>query len=715
MRLTEVFEQELKNNNVGYPASEVIDLIRNPGPSKGFAIRYGLQAMRHEGIGLRAQGEILTPHAAEIYNYLNKLLSENDRNLPVIAQIFQLLTIGVKPPESSDFLEKHKDTIVYFILILVRDSHRLAAKEVIKSLKSIGVIWPEFDMIMKSLNAPKKVTEREEDSGQLEFAKHAIPGLFKKNNPGAALNIINALYKADPDNVEWLKNNVTPVLLKHYNKKKILQWVVKSVEAVTMPRIVSARNLLKKLGVELPDIKTIIDDNKDHIIKRYLQVIQNHKSVEPVIKDIQHLRELGITWPELDIIEKSYSSEKSAEPLDETKSLWEIYSMYLISAVKQHNEEGALRYWRELVDNNRRDVAYMVVEIAKNSPDNAAWFFDLVKDDIVRCLLRNVKSQLDYKLGEAKYAIRALKKVGVAWPELDIIVKSLRAYKKLSEDGQNLDNNDELAAHKEWQIQHILDEIDIQLSNTYNSWINWVYQLRPFNAMPRLKPIVLKRKKNVLAWAMNQIKTGKIFVLSELQHLLTEADIHIPELDTIVEDNKDKIVKFCLVKMKQGGRDGVESVVKSLRKSGIDWPELHIIERSLAADKKPIKETIKVTQDNSGYLLRELITAIEDRELQDAVDIFYAFSSHWLMNQVLSYIVMHSESRDNVKWFFDSQKTQIMRHILEEMQEDSTSGYVDQTLKYLDRAGVNWPELAVVKKSLAADIAINKTRNPEDY
>lgn len=809
MRLTEVFEQETTDNEVGYPASEVIDRIRATDRSR-LAIYHGLQAMSFEGIGPRTQGQIIEPYAEEISAYLDEMLSTHLRNTSVIAQGLRLLSIGARWPELRAVLEKNKDEILWYILTRVKDSvekntyeGRLVAKTVIQSLKDIGIDWPEFDMIMKSLDAPEKVAESEEDNSQLEFAKHAIPSLFKKNNPGAALNIINALYKADPDNVEWLKQNITPVLLKHYNKKKILQWVVKSVEAVTMPRIVSAHNLLKELGVELPDIKTIIDDHKEHVIKRLLQVVQNHKSIEPVIQDVQQLRQLGIAWPELDVIERSSLADKKlSEDTDVEPRPSGIYRL-----AKQEFEKGKTVSGLSMLN------LFSKSEFSKPS---AADNVDMFKNQIMKLLLTKFKDE-DYYAVE--YYVKVLQKAGVNWPEFDIIQKSLQADKKLIEDAeyfipqaeaafekaatldaawgltreglitlshyvstggdktraqecankyknqivkfllvqfksehyvllkacfthlrrigldwseletikqalqnqkytvdeQNLSNHDdELAANNEWQIQHILDEIDIQLGNRYTSWINWVYQLRPFDAMPRLKPLVLKHKKNVLAWAMNQIKVGRIFVLSELQHLLTEADVHIPELDTIVEDNKDTIVKFCLVKMKQGNRDGVESVVKSLRKAGIDWPELDIIERSITADKKPIRETIKVTQDNSGYLLRELITAIEDRELKDAVDIFDAFSGYWLMNQVLSYIVMHSPNKEDMKWFFDSQKTPIMRHILEEMREDSTSGYVDQTLKYLSRAGVDWPELAAVKKSLAADKAINNSRNIED-
>lgn len=798
------------SQEVGYPASEIIDRIRATTDRSILAIYHGLQAMSYEGIGPRAQNQIIEPYGKEISDYWDEMLSNNPRNPKVIEQGLKLLSIGIRWPELRAALEKNKGSILWYILSRVKDSveqntyvGRLVAKTVIESLRDIGVNWPEFNSILKSIDTPKRVAENDEASdisnevyymlqrsvermdiwyvlsrmiewklnfkkipqarelfdtrkdfivkellrgvktgetgysnrrisslhhigvdwpeldiiqksiladrekrasiaeeddepgSQEDFIKHSVSKLFKNNNPGAALNIIYAHYKSDPRNIEWLRKNITPVLLKHYNKKKLLQWVANSVDAVTMPRIVSARNLLTHLGVELPDIKTIIDDNKDHIMKRLLQLVRNYQSADPVIKDIQHLRELGITWSELDVIEKSHLSDKTIEPLDEERSLSEIYELYMLDAIKRKDSTAAVDNFNNLFS-RFNSVLTAIYSVRKLPLENQKWFFELIKKDIIVDLLDSIKSDHYGDIDDVKTIIRMLKKAKIYWPELDIIVKSLRADKRLNEQqikvtGENfiemsrelvdavnnrdqdratnifmafssfwmmyqvlyfiamhvdskshavwffnlqktaimkhlleeikeasdsgypqqilslllklkldwpelavikrslqadkkLDEDNDSTAHSEWQIQRVLDEIDVQLSNGYPSFITWVYQLKHLDALPRVKPIIEKYGKNVVAYAVNRLKEGKIYDIVELENLLTEAGIHLPELDNFIENNKDALVKTLLVKMKKGQKDTVDRTLRTLTKLNIAWPELAIIQKSIHAD-----------------------------------------------------------------------------------------------------------------------------------
>lgn len=376
-------------------------------------------------------------------------------NKDSITNILDVLINNVTSERLQTFLEQHKKEIVKDLLWDLKDGITDDAENKLISLATVDIEWPELAIIKKSLHADKQITE-DEPGSQEDFIKASIPRLFQQNNPGAALNIINAHYKMNPRNLEWLRKNITPILQKPHNKKKLINWVVNSVNAVVMGRITSANKLLQELGVDLPDIKTIIEANKEHIIKRYLQVIQNHGTADVVTQDINNLRKLGITWPELDIIERSSKA--------------------------------------------------------------------------------NVNEDSD--------------------------------------------------SRRQYEIDHILDEIDIQLGNGDSAFITWMYRLKHYDALPQVKPILEKYKEKVIAYAVKTAREGKILDIVRFKDLLKEAGVEFPELDTIIEDNKDYIVKMILSKVKLGHKDTPDRIIQQLYKAEINWPELAVIKRSLEAEKK---------------------------------------------------------------------------------------------------------------------------------
>lgn len=275
--------------------------------------------------------------------------------------------------------------------------------------------------------------------------------------------------------------------------------------------------------------------------------------------------------------------------------------------------------------------------------------------------------------------VEALRKLGYNWPELAVIERSLKADKTIA-------------------IGEMIT--GARLSQTYQKLIRSI-KSKKYDQAESIVINDLTSEK----WSDIFFKLGKKLSRQELAPFLTHM--------------KDQIVRLMLSYFKEGMRFEVQLMSATLRNAGLNWPELAVIDRSLRAELGKADDTLdedlrEMPKESHGQLLRALLSAISEHDSETATEIFMSFSRFWMLGQVLEYILRHISDKADAKWFFDLQKKPIMFHVLEEIKEAADSDYPKQLVKLLQKARVDWPELAIIQRSMDADRAINKSNNAED-
>ena len=298
------------------------------------------------------------------------------------------------------------------------------------------------------------------------------------------------------------------------------------------------------------------------------------------------------------------------------------------------------------------------------------------KDQIVQSLLISLK---ELHFIYVSTMIRQLIKMGFKWEELDIIEKSLQASNKLYETEST--REDEI---RQYNIDRILEEIDVQLNNNQYSFITWMYQLKRFNALHDAKPLIDKRKNNIFTIIMDCISSLNPTVLSEFLNLLEEGDIQLPELYNFIQENKNRIIKSLLVRMKSGSFKYylINKFLLSFYRIGIDWEELRVIKNSINVETKNLKESNK----SNG-----------EKQILDLA--FYRFI-HAIHNKDIPFITYHlldyirnGGDKERAKTVINDKKD-IFKQILREYAIGLNLNSFNELARVLQRKlHIYWPEL----------------------
>lgn len=187
-----------------------------------------------------------------------------------------------------------------------------------------------------------------------------------------------------------------------------------------------------------------------------------------------------------------------------------------------------------------------------------------------------------------------------------------------------------------------------------------------------------------------------------------------------VEGKKHDIIRSILGRIKVDYLRDLDLVISTLRKKGIDWPELDTIESSLKAirdlkeSEMQTSEYLKVSTEEEqldavkkdGTLLRYI------KDPSDRVKIEAIRQNPW------SYLFM--EKADDAVLDDPEVKDAVMRAILKAIQNDETYS-AEYAVKHLRKLGCRWTELSAIEKSMGAARKIeesfysnNKIREQDD-
>ena len=410
-------------------------------------------------------------------------------------------------------INEHKTEILRYFLRIVKDTmaesnYHLSAS--IGTLKILGIIWPELDVIKKSLDTElqnrKSINENTEklpESAVQKYIKNIGDNLKKHDIDDAICNIVYTVYLA-PNTSILYKDEFTVLI--NFHKTEILQHLL---------------GLLKNWDIE-----------------------GSYGIISPAIRAFKIL---GINWPELDIIMKSYQNDRKHNTIDEDEE-FNIGDNTLSKVAATNTINGIVDSLNNYHINAAiSEISYVVFRGRDTTLHYRNILVDAItkrKFEILKYFLYLIKSltseNANYTISPA---IRAFKILGITWPELDIIKKSL-----------DLENKDELLENKLSKskiVKKLSTTATLNLSNSiidhfHNENIGYAidrliilfklgnnaiqYQSDLVNAINVKKPMVIKYFLKLLK---NNPVENASYVLLPAFDIFKKLGINLPELDII--------------------------------------------------------------------------------------------------------------------------------------------------------------------------------------
>lgn len=311
-------------------------------------------------------------------------------------------------------------------------------------------------------------------------------------------------------------------------------------------------------GSVIPNLSSLFDQHKTEILKEILTVIKYPEIAGIEEEDLEgmldSLKKLGVRWPELAIIEKSFNATQS--------NLYEV-SMppYYIDMFRNFDRNAYYNYdhgWRiqgdlkPYTDDIVRWVdklwktdrflsdnpAYYAVKTLISGDDRDHWIsvfrpvMDNHKTDIMTYLLKQVKRDALF------YAARDMQpflKLGVDWPEL-LLVK------------------------------------------------DWLYQNGNHNVKDRLTKLDESSNYHLGVIHNNMNRWDAVSTLSYIKNRLDLGQIEVEQVKSLIVQNKHRLIRGMLEEMKTDWHDIdaiYTAVLMLLNTFELDWPELTVLQKSL--------------------------------------------------------------------------------------------------------------------------------------
>ncbi len=336
---------------------------------------------------------------------------------------------------------------------------------------------------------------------------------------------------------EWYDDDIAALLEQH--KAEILKYIQRKfhVGNVSLPT-----NDIKKLmsvGVNWPELTEIVNQYKTVIIKNILETLKlDYRSVTDPVNT---LTAMNLGWKELDAINRSLTAlrkdvteawpDDHNELIENLKAdmLHDLHDRYYIAVI------DAIDYLKEHEDIG--DISRITPELERH------------KDGLMRTMLHMIKESGSY---HSLSVLDGLARLGIKWPELDIIRKSANA------------NNKPIA-----EANHELNAASYKVN---------------------IAGAVLKNDIDTL-----------VEELAEFAWVSREHIGDVTKLTYILEQHKNRVMKGLLSYMRSLDDRGIcyimPQILGGLENAGIKWPDLAIIDRSVEKIQKRLEDEEEAEND----------------------------------------------------------------------------------------------------------------------
>ena len=540
---------------------------------------------------------------------------KNEHAFYILDQMTTFRGNGIKWPECITLIKKYKNNIIKNILYEFKDENYNRVSSIMSLLKGFRINWPELDVIRKSLEVE---TTREYNSTLNEAEVDlSSDGLTK-----AALEMTKPLFDKQGFN-------------------RGLEWLISCTK-------------ITKLNYTTVD--EFINEYKTLMVKYILEKMATDNLY--LAKEILiSLRKLNVKWAELDIIERSLRQEldegydgnypdilvKLEVPM--TKEYLKFDAPYGIkNMIKYGMTAKHMPEAKDLIDNKKADVIKFLLNLIKKAIDSDS-----------------MESRFRFLLTDILTFINKINEVGVDWPELDSMRRSISKFES------------DLNAGKPKRLAEESDP---------NDYID----------------------DGLIDDAVAFLKHDVIYGIDFLNRYgLTSK--HVPNAKTLIDKKKHVVIKYILkiIKKAIGDTDircrmalnDIQKMISNLHELGVDWPELNSTNNSIKLILTDLKET---------WIKRKKPSFNPDDYANLLYDLDYMLNrEHKNVGDIVLYVKRLNLSIEGSNYVLSDHKDRIIKFLLTNIKNDQNSIFLDWN-KHLTNLvismTIDWPELAIIKNSL---------------
>ncbi len=492
--------------------------------------------------------------------------------------------VDLAQDQVADAINNMKPKIMKDLLTLFKHGNAGPATSIIHHYRLIGVNWPEFVAIEKSLAAnkkPKPLAEAASLETLLKYADDNI-GNMEPSDVGSFYEVILGLEtlakgkaKTTPDAL------IAQVLFKHKSAilKQIDSLINDSREEIATNGIF-AIGLLKRLGINWPELQQLAERRIPEVANTALA----NFSTKTALSIIDSVKQLGIPNNKIKLGIVAAGKKLLADiekMIDENpvnyyaENKFRLFSRLGINykikdgAVKTKLLNGLDKY---LAEQGLTPGTVSIIEIlTKYSADPAKTLSEIAalmnkhKTSIVKRLLQDFKNDNTYNLKDYLITLKSLK---LNWPELDIIIRSIGSSKNLYE---SLDASTAISA-----MSLLYRMIGVKYKVPH-SWERKEYEQFIDEHKTQIIEFLQQHAKTWGGEDITPVSSG-LFMIMWLQF----NGIDWPEIRDLLEQHKHDVIKMLLstIKYEGGLLRYSKDIFTTLVAMGFNWPELEIVKRS---------------------------------------------------------------------------------------------------------------------------------------
>lgn len=486
-------------------------------------------------------------------------------------------------PQLVVTINKIKTAIMVDLLTLYKRGNVGPATSCIHDLRSIGIDWPEFAAIDKSVAAntkSKPLAEAASLDTLLTYADKNISQLVD-GNIETFYRFVLGLEKQAKGKTDAETNALTTqVLFKH--KAAIVDHVNSLVNGKTPEQNINglfAIQLLKRLGINWPEIQQFVTTRAVDIVKHGLtnyglttglDIMKTVEAIGIPKREIEDaIRTVGKKL--LDEINKMVDENAVQVAIENRFRLFKRFGIdykmkagplktkmlkSLDNVLSQQGLTPSSVSLVNLITTYSADITITMQEIAELMQKH--------KPSVIKRLLQDYKGDNTYNLKDYIITLKSLK---LGWPELDVIIKSMRS-------GLN-ESVDAITANNAMTVLFRILKINWQAPK---NWERKAYE-----------QFIEDHKQQILDHFRHQAET----VWPKDNDMSISTDIFMamglqfngkdwPELKEIFDQNKPAILRQLLktIKFHNGVNLYAKDIFTTLLAMGFKWPELAIIQKS---------------------------------------------------------------------------------------------------------------------------------------
>lgn len=341
-----------------------------------------------------------------------------------------------------------------------------------------------------------------------------------------------------------------------------------------------------------------------------------------------------------------------------------------------------------------RGIYYVMYHMEQFGLDLADWpevrqWFDERKNLMMRDLLKNLASTEEGASSAASFTLKRMRSIGLDWPELDTIERSMRASGDLDEDRDDhrMDDGDDRNERMMDRIREDIAEVMDAMTNTTD-------------------------------------KTGRdrFGTASDAMYDLMSNEVGLEMLEDAMREDRHWIIANLVTAFFIGDNVVLRNLIDLLEESPVNWPELrnlpnsvkHLVEEEfnkLLADGE-LADSIDAARSMAATGLwseDELMRGIGQAYSHDPGTWLPSGKDTRTIRRNMAAMPEIGATEDQISRILDKSKSDIVRSMLVDVKKGRT-GDVSMLISDLMARGKKWSELDAIGRSLSADKGIGEQR-----